>query len=295
MKKLGVEDLVHFDFVEPPAPETLMRALELLNYLKALDDDGRLTAIGDKMSAFPVEPEMAAALLHSPEYRCGDEMARICAMMSVQNPFLHNPKDFLRCSRAKEKFYHQTGDHLALLATFNAFEDHSHSTEWATQNFLNHRAMRQAVSVYHQLLGIMKRLGLSMTSDPTQDPQFANHIRRAILRGFFTKVAMALPTKNQYLTLKDDVKCLLFPSTFLNRRPQFVVFNELVLTSNTYIRTVTAVSDDWLIEACPEYFDLEEFDGVSRQVFEQLVSRQRAAEPRRSSGKRARERDGDSD
>ena len=39
LKKLGIKDLVHFDFMDPPAPETLMRALELLNYLGALDDD----------------------------------------------------------------------------------------------------------------------------------------------------------------------------------------------------------------------------------------------------------------
>jgi len=26
---LGIDDLVHFDFMDPPAPETLMRALEL--------------------------------------------------------------------------------------------------------------------------------------------------------------------------------------------------------------------------------------------------------------------------
>ena len=43
LKKLGIDDLVHFDFMDPPAPETLMRALELLNYLAALDDDGNLT------------------------------------------------------------------------------------------------------------------------------------------------------------------------------------------------------------------------------------------------------------
>lgn len=40
LKKLGIDDLVHFDFMDPPAPETLMRALELLNYLGALDDEG---------------------------------------------------------------------------------------------------------------------------------------------------------------------------------------------------------------------------------------------------------------
>jgi hypothetical protein len=33
LKRLGIDDLVHFDFMDPPAPETLMRALELLNYL----------------------------------------------------------------------------------------------------------------------------------------------------------------------------------------------------------------------------------------------------------------------
>lgn len=32
LKKVGVDDLVHFDFMDPPAPETLMRALELLVY-----------------------------------------------------------------------------------------------------------------------------------------------------------------------------------------------------------------------------------------------------------------------
>lgn len=45
LKKLGIKDLVHFDFMDPPAPETLMRALELLNYLGALDDDVQYFAL----------------------------------------------------------------------------------------------------------------------------------------------------------------------------------------------------------------------------------------------------------
>ena len=45
LKKLGIDDLVHFDFMDPPAPETLMRALELLNYLAALD--GKLLELKD--------------------------------------------------------------------------------------------------------------------------------------------------------------------------------------------------------------------------------------------------------
>ena len=56
LKKLGIKDLVHFDFMDPPAPETLMRALELLNNLGALDDDGELTKTGEDMAEFPLEP-----------------------------------------------------------------------------------------------------------------------------------------------------------------------------------------------------------------------------------------------
>jgi pre-mRNA-splicing factor ATP-dependent RNA helicase DHX15/PRP43 len=42
--------------MDPPAPETMMRALELLNILGALDDEGELTRIGEMMSEFPLEP-----------------------------------------------------------------------------------------------------------------------------------------------------------------------------------------------------------------------------------------------
>ena len=45
LKKLGVDDLVHFDYMDPPAPETVMRALELLNYLAAFDDDGSASSL----------------------------------------------------------------------------------------------------------------------------------------------------------------------------------------------------------------------------------------------------------
>ena len=57
--KAGVKDLVRFDYVDAPAPETLMRALELLNFLAALDDEGNLTAMGSMMSEFPLDPQVA--------------------------------------------------------------------------------------------------------------------------------------------------------------------------------------------------------------------------------------------
>lgn len=82
LKKLGIDDLVHFDFMDPPAPETLMRALELLNYLAALDDDGNLTDLGAVMAEFPLDPQLAKMLIASCQHNCSNEILSITAMLS---------------------------------------------------------------------------------------------------------------------------------------------------------------------------------------------------------------------
>ncbi|XP_022172233.1 pre-mRNA-splicing factor ATP-dependent RNA helicase DHX15 isoform X2 [Myzus persicae] len=82
LKKLGIDDLVHFDFMDPPAPETLMRALELLNYLSALDDDGNLTDLGNIMAEFPLDPQLAKMLIASCSLSCSNEILSITAMLS---------------------------------------------------------------------------------------------------------------------------------------------------------------------------------------------------------------------
>jgi pre-mRNA-splicing factor ATP-dependent RNA helicase DHX15/PRP43 len=56
--RAGVKDLVRFDWVDAPSPETLLRALELLKFLAALDDDGNLTPMGSMMSEFPLDPQV---------------------------------------------------------------------------------------------------------------------------------------------------------------------------------------------------------------------------------------------
>ncbi|ERF68315.1 hypothetical protein EPUS_02771 [Endocarpon pusillum Z07020] len=76
LKKLGIDDLVHFDLMDPPAPETLMRALEELNYLACLDDDGELTHLGRLASEFPLDPALAVMLISSPEFYCSNEILK---------------------------------------------------------------------------------------------------------------------------------------------------------------------------------------------------------------------------
>lgn len=59
-----------------------MRALELLNYLGSLDDDGNLTPDGHLMAEFPLDPQLAKMLIESPKYKCSNEILSIAALLS---------------------------------------------------------------------------------------------------------------------------------------------------------------------------------------------------------------------
>lgn len=59
-----------------------MQALEELDYLAALDNDGNLSEIGIIMSEFPLEPQMAKTLLASCEFDCVSEVLTIAAMLT---------------------------------------------------------------------------------------------------------------------------------------------------------------------------------------------------------------------
>ena len=50
LKALGIDDVIHFDFLSSPYLESLNYSLELLYSLGALDLDCKLTDIGEKMS-----------------------------------------------------------------------------------------------------------------------------------------------------------------------------------------------------------------------------------------------------
>ena len=103
---VGLQDLVRFDYVDSPAPETLMRALELLYYLGALDTEFTLTPLGTIMAQFPLDPQVsgpisqnsahgvwierflpqfAKLLIESPRFGCSNEILTIVAMLSGRN------------------------------------------------------------------------------------------------------------------------------------------------------------------------------------------------------------------
>lgn len=76
LKSLGINDLIGFEFMDPPAGETLMRAFELLYALGALNDRGELTKLGRRMAEFPLDPMLSKTIIQSGEFGCSEEVRK---------------------------------------------------------------------------------------------------------------------------------------------------------------------------------------------------------------------------
>ncbi|VAI06289.1 unnamed protein product [Triticum turgidum subsp. durum] len=259
LKKLGIDDLVHFDFMDPPAPETLMRALEVLNYL---------------------DPQMSKMLVISPRYNCSNEILSISAMLSVPNCFLRPREAQKAADEAKARFGHIDGDHLTLLNVYHAYKQNNEDPTWCYENFVNARAMKSADNVRQQLVRIMTRFNLKMCSTDFNSREYYVNIRKAMLSGYFMQVAH-LERTGHYLTVKDNQVVHLHPSNCMDHKPEWVIYNEYVLTTRNFIRTVTDIRGEWLIDIAPQYYDLTNFPSCeAKRVLERLHNkreRERAA------------------
>ncbi|KAL6719541.1 DEAH-box ATP-dependent RNA helicase prp43 [Lecanora helva] len=290
LKKLGIDDLVHFDFMDPPAPETMMRALEELNYLACLDDDGNLTALGKLASEFPLDPALAVMLISSPEFYCSNEVLSLTALLSVPQIFVRPPSARKRADEMKALFAHPDGDHLTMLNVYHAFKGadaQANPKQWCHDHFLSLRALQSADNVRLQLKRIMEREELELVSVPFEDKNYYTNIRRALVSGFFMQVAKKDGNSKTYVTVKDDQNVIIHPSAVLQQDSEWLVYNEFVLTTKNYIRTVTTVKPEWLLDIAPTYYDISTFKkGEVKNALMRTMEKVRRKEATKSSVRR---------
>lgn len=262
LKAMGINDLINFDFMDPPPSQTLLTALENLYALSALDDEGLLTRLGRKMADFPMEPQMAKMLIASVELGCSEEMLSIVAMLSVQNVF-YRPKDKVAQADAKKaKFFQPEGDHLTLLTVYNGWVNSKMSQPWCMDNFIQGRSMKRAQDVRKQLLGIMDRYSHDIISCGKN----YNRVRRAIASGYFRNAAKKDPQEGYKSMIEGGGTVYIHPSSSLfNRAPEYCIYHEVVLTTKEYMREVIAIEPKWLVEVAPRFFKQADPNAISKR------------------------------
>ncbi|KAG9459931.1 hypothetical protein H6P81_004439 [Aristolochia fimbriata] len=267
MKAMGINDLLSFDFMDPPSPQALVSAMEQLYSLGALDEEGLLTKLGRKMAEFPLDPPLSKMLLASVDLKCSDEILTIIAMIQTQNIFYRPREKQAQADQKRAKFFQPEGDHLTLLAVYEAWKAKNFSGPWCFENFVQSRSLRRAQDVRKQLLTIMDKYKLEVVS---AGKDFTS-IQKAIAAGFFFHAARKDPQEG-YRTLVENQSVYIHPSSALfQRQPDWVVYHELVMTTKEYMREVTVIDPKWLVALAPRFFKVADPTKMSKRKRQERI------------------------
>lgn len=133
---------------------------------------------------------------------------------------------------------------------YNTYKLKNNDSEWCRANYLNPRSLKSADDVRNQLENMLKKKG-TLFSETIYRTEFSKklimNITKSVLSGFFSQVAHLEP-QGHYLTVKDNQYVAIHPSSCLDYKPEWVVYNDFVLTNKNYIRTLMRIKAEYLIE-----------------------------------------------
>ena len=274
LKSLGINDLLNFDFLDPPATDTLMRSLELLYALGALNDAGELTKLGRRMAEFPVDPMLSKAILASESFHCTDEVLSIVSMLQESSALFYRPKDKkMHADKARAALSHPTGgDMFTMLNVWEAWVESNYSFSWCMENFLQPKVLGRVRDVRDQLASLCERVELVPESN--KDSADTAPIMKSLTAGYFSNTAR-LQKGGGYRAIKQNASVHIHPSSGLFKEvppPRYLLYYELVETSKNFMRNVRTIKSEWLLELAPHYFNKEDLDDGSKKKMPKQIT-----------------------
>ncbi|XP_015162147.1 pre-mRNA-splicing factor ATP-dependent RNA helicase PRP16-like [Solanum tuberosum] len=254
LKSLKIQNLLDFDFMDPPPQDNILNSMYQLWLLGALNDVGDLMDLGRKMVKFPLDPALAKLLLMGEKLECLNEVLTIVSMLSVPSVFFR-PKDReAESDAAREKFFVPESDHLTLLNVYQQWKANEYRGDWCNDHFLQVKGLYKAREIRSQLLDILKTLKIPLTYCGSD----WDVVRKTICSAYFHNAAM-LKGIGEYVNCRNRMPCNLHPTSALyglGYTPDYVVYHEAILTTKEYMQCVTAVEPHWLAELGPMFFSI---------------------------------------
>jgi pre-mRNA-splicing factor ATP-dependent RNA helicase DHX15/PRP43 len=279
LKSFGIDNLIQFDFIEPPSPETMFRAINSLVLLGVLDkESGDLTNLGRAMSSLPLEPKHSKVLFSAARRKCFNVALSIISVISTGNWRIRDKQNKFLADSMHKQFFDPNGcDLMSVWNVFSAFEEAQNKSQFCKDNFLNFRTLNSALNVKNQLLKRIQRcsyLGYSFTTDQLiHDPQILSiNVKKSFIEGFYTNIAH-FQTSGSYQVLKENHTVLIHPSSALKKKIPFVLYLDFVLTSRNYIRMLSPIEPNWLLKMFPDFFSPKNIPNPETKiVFKKLQS-----------------------
>nr|BAB85056.1 unnamed protein product [Homo sapiens] len=275
LKRRQIAEPGECHFLDQPAPEALMQALEDLDYLAALDDDGDLSDLGVILSEFPLAPELAKALLASCEFDCVDEMLTLAAMLTAAPGFTRPPLSAEEAA-LRRALEHTDGDHSSLIQVYEAFIQSGADEAWCQARGLNWAALCQAHKLRGELLELMQRIELPLSLPAFGSEQNRRDLQKALVSEYFLKVARDTDGTGNYLLLTHKhVAQLSSYCCYRSRRaparpPPWVLYHNFTISKDNCLSIVSEIQPQMLVELAPPYFLSNLPPSESRDLLNQL-------------------------
>ncbi|XP_075072090.1 putative pre-mRNA-splicing factor ATP-dependent RNA helicase DHX32 isoform X3 [Mixophyes fleayi] len=283
LKRMDIAGLAHCEFINRPDPESLMQALEDLDYLAALDNDGNLSEFGIIMSEFPLDPQLSKSILAACEFDCVDELLTLAAMVTAPNCFLESSleADVAKLT-SRRRLLHSAGDHFTLINIYKEYEQMKSDNasqydieRWCQDHLLNYIALEMGCVIRGELLDIMKRTEL-----PVSEPAFGSeenvlNIKKSLLTGYFMQIARDVDGLGNYIMLTHKQVGQLHPDSgyCLNHSiPEWVLFHQFSVADRSCIRIATAISPDLFMQLAPQYYFSNLPHSESKEILEKALS-----------------------
>jgi len=269
LKASGVEEIGNFRWLEPPDPQALARAEQLLADLGALASRG-VTPLGRRMLAFPVHPRYARMLLAAQQYRCVPAVALIAALTQGRNLLRRLEGKQAREDREDVLGSDAESDLFILMRAFRYAENSRFDSQRCARLGINPGAAREAAQLSEQFLAIAREEGLDLESGEVK----TGSIERCVLAGFPDQVAVRLDAGTLRCALVHGRRGVLARESAVHGARVLVASEVREIESSEKERQVlltlaTKIEEDWLRELFPESFRAEtrvEFDPALRRV-----------------------------
>ncbi|MEY2481506.1 MAG: ATP-dependent helicase HrpB [Verrucomicrobiota bacterium] len=269
LKASGVEEVGRFRWLDPPDPQALARAEQLLGDLGALASGG-ITTLGRRMLAFPVHPRYARMLLAAQQYRCVPAVALIAAITQGRNLLRRLESKQAREDREDVLGSDAESDLFVLMRAYRYAEKSGFDSQRCSRLGINAGAAREAAQLTEQFLAIARSEGLDLQAGEIKP----GSIERCVLAGFPDQVAVRLDAGTLHCALVHGRRGVLARESAVHGARLLVASEVREIESSEKERQVlltlaTRIEEEWLRELFPESFreaTRVEFDPALRRV-----------------------------
>ena len=248
MAALDLGDIEDFPFLDPPDRRQVRDGVRLLQELRAIDAEGRLTQVGRRLAQLQVDPRMGRMILEAGEQDCAAEVIPIVAALSIQDPRERPAEARAQADQQHARFADETSDFLAYLNLWRYLREQQRALSGSQfrkrckAEYLHYLRVREWQDLAGELRRSAKELGIGLNQQPAEPAA----VHRALLSGLLSHVGVKDAQGREYLGARG-ARFAIFPGSGVAKKPPaWAMVAELVETSRLWGRDAARIDPKWV-------------------------------------------------